>query len=60
MQNTLLSTVMVAMLGFTRPKFLKSRANDSIVPKLLVEHAYMWRQLNLDPTIPITLSSPCN
>ena len=51
MQKTLLSTVMVAMLGITRPTFLKSCANDSIVPKLPVKHAYMWRELNLDPTI---------
>jgi hypothetical protein len=51
MQKTLLSTVMVAMLGITRPTFLKSLASDSIVPKLPVEHPYMWRELNLDRTM---------
>lgn len=33
---------------------------SNTVSKVLVQHAYMWRQLDLDPAIPMTIPVACN
>lgn len=46
--------------GSYKAKVLKFQIQSGHVSSVLVEHAYMRRQLDLDPTVPLTLPNACN
>ena len=51
-----------SMDGSYKARVVKFRLSvgSNTVSKVLVQHAYMWRQLDLDPAIPMTISAACN
>ena len=51
-----------SMDGSYKARVLKFKFSPGLntVSQVLVQHAYMWRQLDLDPTIPMTIPAACN
>jgi hypothetical protein len=43
-----------------KAKVIKFRTTESSVSFVLVQHAYMWRQLDLDPSVVISQTAACN
>ena len=51
-----------SMDGSYKAKVVKFRLSDrsDTVSEVLVQHAYMWRQLDLNPTVPMEVPIACN
>jgi len=48
------------MDGSYKAKVLEFRVKATSVASVHVQHAYMWRQLDLHPDIPVSITAACN